>query len=178
MNHLPFREWLLSEDRLSQEQQQAFQEHLKGCQSCQAAQSSWNEVHSLMRRTPLMLPSNGFGERWRAHLAAHYEQRQRKKIGLAIIIGTLAVIILIAMLGTSLSTFVQSPTQFLLMVVAQMASFFVLFSSVQDYLTIFFNSFPLLPMIGSVLAVGLLSLLSVLWLTAYQQLVIARRYAK
>lgn len=178
MNHLPFKEWLLSEEPLNQEQHQAFQEHLSNCAECRQAQTSWGEVHSLIRRTPQLAPATGFADRWQSRLTARRVRRQRLQLGLALAAGVVLVVVILLLLSSQLATIFQSPVQFLLICVAQVASLFVVFSSVQDYLVVFFRSFPLIPLIGLVLAVGFISLLGVLWLAAYQQLVVARRFAK
>jgi predicted anti-sigma-YlaC factor YlaD len=178
MNHLPFKEWLLSEEPLSLEQDRAFQEHLRGCAECQRAQAAWVEVHHLFKRTAQAAPAAGFTNRWQERLAARRARRQHIQLGLALAGGALLALALIVIVATQLSWIIQSPTQFVLAILAQIASLFVLFSSLQDYLTVFLGSFPLIPLIGAVLSFGFISLLSVLWLTAYQQLVIARRFVK
>jgi hypothetical protein len=178
MNHLPFKEWLLSEEPLTQEQNQVFQEHLRGCVECQQAQASWSEVNNLFQRTTQMAPAAGFTNRWQNRLAVRRAKRQRLQLGLALIGGVVLALVLILLVSTQLFPLFQSPTQFVLMCLAQLASLFVLFSSLQTYLTVFFKSFPLIPILGLVLSVGFISLISVLWLTTYQQLVIARRFAK
>lgn len=178
MNHLPFKEWLLSEDPLTQEQDLAFQEHLRSCVECQQAQASWGEVNNLFRRTPQMAPADGFANRWQSRLAARQARRQYIQLGLALAAGAILALVLMLLLSAQLSSLFQSPAQFVLMCLAQLASLFVLFSSLQDYLVVFFKSFPLIPLLGLVFTVGGISFLSVLWLTACQQLVIARRFAK
>ena len=44
MDHQPFRNWLLSEEQLSAEQNQSLQEHLASCESCSQFKSSWKEL--------------------------------------------------------------------------------------------------------------------------------------
>lgn len=178
MNHLPFKEWLLSEEPLTPEQGQAFQEHVRGCAECQQLQASWGEVHNLFRRVPQAAPAAGFANRWQTRMAARQARRQHIQLGLALTGGAVLALSLILLLGTQLSSLLQSPAQYLLIVLGQLASLFVLFSSLQDYLSVFFRSFPLIPLVGLVLSVGMISFLGVLWLTAYQQLVVARRFVK
>lgn len=178
MNHLPFKEWLLSEEPLTQEQNQVFQEHLRGCAECQQAQASWSEVQKLVKRTPEVAPTAGFTNRWQNRLAARQAKRQRLQLRLALAAGILLASVLILFLGVQLSGLLQSPAQFILKWAAQLASLFVFVSSVSDYLTAFTRSFPLIPFVGLVLSVGMISLLCVLWLTAVQQLVVARRFVK
>jgi predicted anti-sigma-YlaC factor YlaD len=178
MNHLPFKEWLLSDEPLTSEQNQAFQEHLRGCVECRQSQAAWGEVNNLFQRTVQVKPSAGFTDRWQSRLAARQARRQRIQLGIALAGGILLTLALLILLGSQLSGVLQSPTQFLLTCVAQLAGFFVLALSVQDYLAVIFNGFPLIPLVGVVLAVGFISFLAVGWLAAYQQLVIARRFAK
>jgi hypothetical protein len=44
MNHQPFRDWLLSEEKLSIDQTQALKDHLHSCESCSQIEAAWLEV--------------------------------------------------------------------------------------------------------------------------------------
>jgi hypothetical protein len=178
MNHLPFKEWLLSEEPLTQEQDQAFQEHLRGCAECRQAQSSWGEIHNLIQRTPQMAPAAGFTDRWQTRLAAQRAKRQQTQLWLALGGSVILALTLILLLSTQLSSLLPSPSRFLFMCLVQLASLFVFFSSIQDYVMFFFKSFPLIPLIGLVLTVGFVSVLGVLWLATYRQLIVVRRIIK
>lgn len=178
MNHLPFKEWLLSDESLTQEQDQAFQEHLRSCAECRQAQAAWGEVHNLFKRTSQVAPAAGFTNRWQSRLDARRVRRQHIQLGLVLGTGAIIAAVLILLVVTQLSWIFQSPMQFVLTILGQLASLFVLFSSLGDYLTTFFGGFPLIPIIGVVLSFGMISLLGVLWMTAFQQLVVARRFVK
>jgi hypothetical protein len=178
MNHLPFKEWLLSEEALTQEQDQAFQEHLRGCAECRQAQAAWGEVNNLFQRTAQVKPAAGFTDRWQSRLAARQARRQRIQLGIALGGGIILALVLLILLGSQIAAVIQAPTQFLLTFLAQLAGLFVLALSLQDFLVVIFKGFPLIPLLGIVLSVGFISFLGVLWLAACQQLVIARRFVK
>ena len=178
MNHLPFKEWLLSEEPLTGDQALAFRDHLRDCAECQQAQASWDEVQGLFQRSPQVEPRVGFTARYQERVAARRARRQRIHLGLTLLAGGLLLLVIVLLLGTQLAVLFQSPTRFLTICLAQLASLFVLFSSLQDYLVVLLKSFPVLPLLGLTLAVGFISFLGVLWVTTYQQVVIARRFTK
>jgi predicted anti-sigma-YlaC factor YlaD len=64
MNHLPYEEWLLSDEPLNQEQQAQLTEHLSSCESCRQIANAWKSVASAIRVTPEAMPTPGFTHRW------------------------------------------------------------------------------------------------------------------
>ena len=178
MNHLPFKEWLLSDEPLTEDQSLAFADHMRTCEACRQTQNAWEDVKGLFQHTVPVEPKAGFTDRWLGRMAAQRARQQRVLLGVAVAVGVLLTLAALILLSAELSILIQNPTRFLLLCVTQMTSIFILISSLQDYLFVVFKHIPLIPVVGLLLSLGLISLLGVVWLTTFQQLVIARRFAK
>ena len=93
MSHQPFESYLLADTALSQEQHNALDQHLKGCERCFAIYSALAELNTVLHYSPPPLPKPGFTQRWQNRLEVRRQTRQiRKYWGLAIGILTLAVL--------------------------------------------------------------------------------------
>lgn len=178
MNHLPFKDWLLSDEPLTEDQDLAFTAHLRECAECRQTQSAWAEVSGLFQHVNQVTPKVGFTGRWQERVTARRTRQQRIHIGLAVGMGVILSLALLLLVGTQLFTLIHYPTQFLLLCLAQIASVVMFMSSLQDYLIVIFKNIPLIPVAGLLLSLGLISLLGIGWLAAFQQIVIARRFAK
>ncbi|MDD5370007.1 MAG: zf-HC2 domain-containing protein [Anaerolineaceae bacterium] len=66
MNHLPYEEWLLSDEPLSPEQQMRLEEHLSSCEACQQLADAWQSLANVLRVIPEVAPTPGFAQRWQA----------------------------------------------------------------------------------------------------------------
>jgi hypothetical protein len=74
MNHRPFEDWLINDDRLTPEQDRELRAHIRECGSC----SALFEANAALRRAPVATPAAGFTARFQARLIAHKTaQRQR-----------------------------------------------------------------------------------------------------
>jgi predicted anti-sigma-YlaC factor YlaD len=178
MNHLPFKEWLLLDEPLTEDQSLAFAEHLRICEECRQTQSAWGDVRGLFQHTVQAAPKAGFTDRWLERMETRRARQQHVLLGVAAAVGVLLILAALLLFSAQLSILIQSPTRFLLLCLAQFASIFVVMSSLQVYLFEIFKNIPLIPVVGLLLSLGVISLLGALWLIAFQQLVIARRFAK
>jgi predicted anti-sigma-YlaC factor YlaD len=82
MSHQPFENWLLSDEKLDEEQEKALQAHLDECQQCRLISHSWNQVENLMLTHPAPEPEPGFSLRWQQRLAFDSQRRQQRKMWL------------------------------------------------------------------------------------------------
>lgn len=93
MSHQPFESYLLADTALSQEQHNALDQHLKGCERCFAIYNALTELNTVLNYSPPPLPMHGFTQRWQTRLEARQQTRQIRKFWvLAIGILTLAVL--------------------------------------------------------------------------------------
>ncbi len=77
MNHIPYEDWLLSEEELDPAQQAELKEHLAGCESCRKLAQAWQSVAVTIQKAPEMAPAPGFTNRWRERLIEEKVKRQR-----------------------------------------------------------------------------------------------------
>jgi hypothetical protein len=103
MSHQPFENWLLSEEKLDEEQEKALQTHLDECQQCQLISHSWSQVENLITTCPAPEPDPGFSLRWQQRLAFDQQKRQERRMWfLAIGLATLAMLIFLGLALVSL----------------------------------------------------------------------------
>ena len=87
MDHRPFEEWLLNDNRLTPEQDRDLRLHLRTCPECAALE----RANLSLRSAAPMLPAAGFTLRFQVRLAAqHRLQRRNTLIGsiLLVLVGT------------------------------------------------------------------------------------------
>jgi hypothetical protein len=175
MNHQPFKEWLLSEETLSAEQEQSLQEHLSSCDSCNQIQSSWRELEYVIKDAPEIEPASGFSTRFLSRLA-EYQSRQRTKRSW-ILIGMTAMVasLLVFMLIFELWQLIQDPEPIILLWLDRIISIFANYYILQSLFrtTTWLN--PETIFVGLVFLVGMISFMSVLWLSTYKKLSLAWR---
>jgi hypothetical protein len=78
MNHQPFEEWLLSDDELDQDQEQALNEHLETCTQCPPVVEAWKNVLIDIKYSPEVSPTPGFTQRFEARLAERRAENQQR----------------------------------------------------------------------------------------------------
>lgn len=107
MDHQPFEDWLLNDDRLTAGEEWELNLHLRGCQQC-AALANANRV---LRAAPMTVPPVGFALRFQGKLVAERKaKRIRNIVGLAMILAIgLGVILLLA--PAYMTEISSSPTQ-------------------------------------------------------------------
>jgi len=113
MDHRPYEDWLLDDERLTPEQDRDLRIHLRSCPEC-AAQARANMA---LRSAPVTAPAEGFALRFQVRLAAERKvQRRRSLIGL----------FLMAVVGVSGLLWLLSPyLPYLSLPPAQLASLWI-----------------------------------------------------
>lgn len=176
MNHQPFEKWLFSEEPLLPEQDLALREHLQDCQSCKDLEKSWKEVEGLIKSSVSVAPAPGFRTRWQVRLAEERRKQQQRQVWLVLAFNCGSAAILFWVLFYQLYTLMRTPDELLFLVVYRLSSLFTYVEATEDiirsFLAPFFSAISLPAWIG---LIGLISLLSVLWFVAIQQLTSARR---
>lgn len=107
MEHRPYEDWLLDDERLTPEQQRDLRRHTITCSKCAALASA----NLSLRTAPLSAPAKGFALRFQVRLEAERKiQRKRAVIGLVLL--TLVGMGVILWLITPLLPYLSlSPTQ-------------------------------------------------------------------
>jgi len=79
MDHRPYEDWLLNDERLTPEQDRDLRIHLRSCPECAALA----RANMALRSAPVTPPAEGFALRFQVRLAAERKiQRRRSLIGL------------------------------------------------------------------------------------------------
>jgi hypothetical protein len=159
MNHQPFENWILAEEKLSPENSRALQDHLETCQQCQQLQSAWTGVVELFQEVPQVEPAPGFASRFQERLAVERQiertirNRWQSIIMLILICNVIAALVIL--LGTQFLTTFDSPLELFLSGVYRLASVVSWINVVQN---IFFTLFKTAT---SIVPVGLWALLGI-----------------
>lgn len=176
MNHLPFENWLLSDEPLSLEQTRALQEHLSTCETCCQLEAGWDSLQTLLQEAPVDVPAPGFTQRWQARQAEQRRKAQRRQSWILFLINGAIAAGLLAILGYSALNLLEQPDQILIIMVYRLMTLTFQVASVGDFISAVMNSLlgavPLAAWIG---LVGLSAMLSVLWFVVFKQLITHRR---
>jgi hypothetical protein len=175
MNHQPFRDWLLSEEKLSADQMIALQEHLQSCESCRQTDIAWLEVESTLHKMPQAHPAPGFTNRWQAHLSEYLERKRKRRSWIIIGLNVVIIIVLLGMLTNQIWSLLQAPGPFLVSWFTRLFTMVTIYYTLEDLLPSFSGSVPFLAYVGMFFLVGIISFISVLWLATYRKLSFARR---
>jgi len=83
MDHRPYEDWLLNDERLTPEQDRDLRIHLRSCPECAAL----TRANMALRSAPVTAPAEGFALRFQVRLAAERKvQRRRSLIGLFLMV--------------------------------------------------------------------------------------------
>jgi hypothetical protein len=175
MNHQPFREWLLSDEQLTTEQTQALQAHLSSCESCSQMESTWKEVELAIRKNPQVEPASGFTLRWQEYLVEYQSHQQSRKGWLTIGATAIIATCLLALLITQLWSLSQAPGPYMVVWLNRLVSVISVYYLLQNVVGSNSWSIPIYTFIGLFFLVGIISFMSVLWLSAYRKFSLARR---
>jgi hypothetical protein len=175
MNHQPFKDWLLAEEELSAEQTQSLQEHLSTCESCAQIKSSVKVLDVLLTNPPHVGPLPGFTQRWQSRLIEYQTFQQRRRSWITIGATALIVSVLLAVLVTQVWQLIQAPGPFMLVWLDRLVSVISIYFLMQNIIGSVTWSTPFFTFIGMFFVVGMVSFMSVLWLTAYKKFSLVRR---
>ncbi len=176
MNHQPFRDWLLSEEKLSTDQTQALQDHIHSCESCSQIKAAWLKVESAFDKSPEYRPAPGFTSRWQARLSEHQRAKQKRRVWIMIGFTALIVTSLLSLLMTQLWSLLQAPGPFIAVLFNRFLTLVPFYLTIQDIFSSYTGSTPIYTFIGMFFLVGMVSFMSVLWLSTYRRITMARRF--
>jgi hypothetical protein len=183
MDHQPFETWLMSEERLTTEQESSLQAHLQNCPRCQNLEKAWSQVESFLVEKPVVLPAEGFTRRWQARLMisqiaqqAQQAQHERRTAWIFICATlSLAVVLLVFMAIRTLNSF-DSPAGLLVSGLTLFAGLTASITVLQDFGVILLNFLSgFLPPAWWLGLFAIISLLCVLWVESLRRLVLSRR---
>jgi hypothetical protein len=108
MDHRPYEDWLLNDERLSTEQERELRAHLRNCPECAALDRS----NMALRAAPMSVPAADFAARFQVRLAA---ERRAQRISGILILSVVVVVgagVLLFLVPSYLAYLSLSPTQF------------------------------------------------------------------
>ena len=160
MNHRPFEDWLLDDERLTPEQNRNLQSHLRECRSC----SALAEVNLALRSARGAAPAPGFAARFQSRLAAQRAiQRRRMLVGASILtVGGLAI--LAVLIGPFLSAAIQNPAEVLVSWASVLTTFVVWGKAVSEAMSVISRIVPnFIPAYAWLIVFSAISGLGLLW---------------
>ena len=178
-NHLPFEDWLFSEQPLTDKETTDLQDHLKGCESCRQLSEAWTGVEAQLKDAPVVAPAPGFSQRWQARLAVDMQKRYRKQVAVVLSTGLLMVVLVSFFLAIMALPLIQNPRPYILTMVYRytviLSSISYTATAVTRILRTLFDIIPPTLWVGITLALGSLGLL---WVISLRKLSINRRVVR
>lgn len=175
MNYQPFKDWLLSVETLSAEQEKSLQEHLASCIECNQIQASWRDLELILKDAPQVEPEPGFTLRWRTRLEHDQARRQAHWSWASIGVTAGMAFFLVALLVYEVWLLIQDPQPFILLWIDRAVAIFANYYILQNIFRSASWMNPGTIFIGTILLVGMVSFMSVLWLSTYRKLSLAWR---
>lgn len=96
MNHLPYEQYIFSDNPLSEVEKKDFEQHLSVCQQCQSLSLQWAATSKLLSNPAMVSPSAGFAQRWKKALPSRIKQQNDTMLRWLVV--TLVVMTLFSML--------------------------------------------------------------------------------
>ena len=172
MAHQHFEEWLLSEDKLTPEQGQALQQHLKTCQSCTALASAWEQVRLSMGNAGMIAPAPGFVDRWQDRMVTRRLIKQRRQAWMLLGLNWAIAAVLFILIVLQVIPALTSPTGLVVNFVARCTETWAFMRVVVSVVSSLAGTLPgLVPVSWWVSIIASLGALMVLWISTL------RRYA-
>jgi hypothetical protein len=175
MNHQPFKSWLLSEEDLSAEEARSLQKHLAECEICSQLKLSLKDVERTLRSSPQVAPNPGFTHRWQVHLVDYEKRKQTRQGWVSIGITAFVALVLVLIMAYQIWGLVQDPGPYMAVAFEQLVRLISDYFILQRLFTTSTWLKPVNILVTGFLVVGMISFMSVLWMSAYQKINIMRR---
>jgi anti-sigma factor RsiW len=175
MTHQPFQDWMF-DDALDVTHSDALHSHLETCTECRSLVGAFQQVEHTLRAAPLVAPTPGFTLRWQAQLDAERGRLHRRQVRWAFVIGVCGAFTLLGLLALLFWPLLDSLDALLWVGAYQLYVAFAFLRGAGETLGVFARALaPLLPLVFWVVALGLLTQASVLWVVSYRYMTNPRR---
>jgi anti-sigma factor RsiW len=175
MTHQPFQDWLF-EDTLDAAQADALHRHLETCVECRSLVGAFHQVERSLHATPLVAPTAGFTLRWQSRLEAERGRAHCRQVRVAAVVGVSGALLFLALLAVVLWPLLDSLDALLWAGAYQAYLIFTFVRSASETLGAFARGLAMvLPVAAWILALGLLTQASVLWVVSYRYMTNPRR---
>jgi len=128
MNHRPFEDWLLADERLSPEHRRGLQAHLCMCTPCAALA----EVNLALRSAKTATPTPGFTRRFQARLAERRVTQRKRAILGALVLALGGLGLLAWYTGPFLLAALHSPAELLATWVTYLTSLWISVQTISE----------------------------------------------
>ena len=170
MNHQPFENWILDENRLSETQKHDFLEHLEKCPRCARLDKSWKAARREVKTMPVVAAPVDFSKRFSANLVERrkaHERHQARVLLISLVSSGMAILI-------TLGVFLLPQTSMLSMMITMLTGVLQamnLISQLWIFLTSLLKAAPTSFLISVGVLVSLLvSMLSVIWAFSFYRI--------
>jgi anti-sigma factor RsiW len=175
MSHQAFQDWLF-EDTLDVTQSDALHSHLETCLECRSLVGAFRQVEHGLRAAPLVAPTDGFTLRWQARLEAERGRSHQRQVWLALGVGLSGALTLLGLLALLFWPMLDSLDALLWAGAYQLYLAFAFARQAGEITGAFAKALaPSLPLVFWIVALGLLTQASVLWVVSYRYMTNPRR---
>ena len=141
------------------------------------SETALKEVEFAMRKVSQVEPTAGFTVRWQEHLVEYQSHRQSRWGWVSIAAATLIAAGLLVVLITQLWSLIEAPGPYLAVWLNRLVGIASMYYVLRNAASSYSWSVPIYTFIGMFFLTGIISFMSVLWLTAYRKFSLARRVA-
>ena len=177
MTHLPYQDWLFDDlQLLSDPQKVELKQHLQTCAECRGLSGALNHVEISLKQKVMAAPAAGFTQRWQARLQEERLRLHRRQTRLTMLMTVSALFTLLSALVIFAWPWLSSLKAVFWAGVYQFYGFYLLLAGIGEFMTsLLLAMTSVIPLVGWVLAFGMVFELGVLWVVSYRLLTNPRR---
>ncbi len=180
MKHLPYEDWLLSEEDLSVEEERTLRMHLESCASCSRLASALQAVEQEFTTLPLAAPAPGFSQRWQTALVEKTREaqikRQRSLTWMFFALSALGALTIFVVLNLQFFSNLPTPVELITRAVYQMSLAISVGKSVLNLANVIRKVIPLsIPLVVWIDITTAFCILCFLWIFAIWRYPVSKR---
>ena len=176
MNHLPYEDWILSDEALSPEQSNHLHVHLMSCDSCRQLSESYLDVKKLFNVSPQLKPADGFRDRWLIRLEKEENKKRKRQTLIMFIVTGGAALSILMLLSFQVFKSINQPMDFLILganILTQLLSIIFAINEITSALVELISI--MIPPFWWVVSATIVSVMSLLWLYSIKRIMLSRR---
>ncbi len=160
MNHRPFEDWLLNDQKLKISEKQALEDHLRTCKSCTALAETGLEL----RAAHLSTPRPGFAQRFHTRLVSHKAAERRRRLWGVVVFIAAGVVLSGWLISPYLLAFLASPAEWITMGIGYLLFIGTSVQAITELIRVLFRVTPgFVPTYIWMIFISLLAGLGLLW---------------
>lgn len=177
MTHLPYQDWLFDDlQSLSAVQMTELKQHLQDCDECRGLSGALGRVEATLKQKVMVGPAAGFTQRWQARLQEERLRLHRRQTRLTLLLTVSALVTLLSALTIFAWPWLVSLKAVFWAAMYQLFNFYLFLAAIGEFMTSLLLAMTrVVPLVGWVLAIGMVFELGVLWVVSYRLLTNPRR---